>query len=147
MDEEKSGDNLWWYQVNRYYLNNMIYFILFYFNLEIIFCSNYEAYQQQEDNIVNSDDPGSEAANKKTFLSSSVHGSPRHLRDLSVKGLTLVSEMGIQSLFITLTTNTEWAEVIIILFNLYRIILYYIILCYVMLYYIMLYYMFLFSLF
>ena len=79
--------------------------------------TNYEAYQREVDeyNDRRRDRAGLEQLpaehTQPVFLSSTVHGSPRHLRDLSVKGLSLVSEMGIQTLFITMTTNINWPEI------------------------------------
>ena len=49
---------------------------------------------------------------KKTFLSQSMHGSRRHLRSLAKNALALVSEFGRPSLFITLTCNPYWPEII-----------------------------------
>jgi hypothetical protein len=54
------------------------------------------------------DDPGK--ANR-TFLSSSVHGSPRHLKQLAQEGLCVVSEFGNPTLFITVTCNHMWPEI------------------------------------
>lgn len=48
----------------------------------------------------------------KSFLSQSCHGSRRHLRKLSTNALTIVSEFGRPSLFITLTCNAFWPELI-----------------------------------
>ena len=48
----------------------------------------------------------------KTFLSQSMHGSTRHLRSLARNALALVSEYGRPSLFITLTCNPNWPEII-----------------------------------
>jgi len=47
---------------------------------------------------------------EKTYLGANLHGSRRHLRNLSINGLIIVSERGEPHLFITLTTNTEWPE-------------------------------------
>lgn len=47
----------------------------------------------------------------KSFLSQSFHGSRRHLRKLSTNALTIVSEFGRPSLFITLTCNAFWPEI------------------------------------
>ena len=48
---------------------------------------------------------------KSTFLPSSVHGSPRHLKELSDNGLSIVSELGSADVFITLTCNPNWPEI------------------------------------
>ena len=45
-----------------------------------------------------------------SFLPDSATGSPRHLKCLAENALTLVSEFGPASLFITLTCNTNWPE-------------------------------------
>ncbi len=47
----------------------------------------------------------------KTFLADSFTGSPRHLRNQSRNALTVVSELGRPTLFITVTCNTEWPEI------------------------------------
>jgi len=47
---------------------------------------------------------------EKTYLGANFHGSRRHLRNLSINGLIVVSERGEPHLFNTLTTNTEWPE-------------------------------------
>jgi len=49
---------------------------------------------------------------EKTFLSQSMHGSRRHLRSLAKNALALVSEYGRPSLFITLTCNPYWPEIV-----------------------------------
>ncbi len=48
---------------------------------------------------------------KSTFLPSSVHGSPRHLKELSNNALSVVSELGSADVFITLTCNPNWPEI------------------------------------
>jgi hypothetical protein len=48
---------------------------------------------------------------EETFLSQSFHGSKRHLQKLSVNALTVVSELGKPTIFITLTCNTLWTEI------------------------------------
>ena len=45
---------------------------------------------------------------KSTFLPSSFHGSPRHLKELSNNALSIVSELGPADVFITLTCNPQW---------------------------------------
>ena len=47
----------------------------------------------------------------KSFLSSKFHGSRRHLKKLATNALTVVSEMGVPDLFITLTCNPYWEEI------------------------------------
>ena len=51
-------------------------------------------------------------AEQKTFLSQSMHGSRRHLRSLARNALALVSEYGRPTLFITLTCNPKWPEIV-----------------------------------
>jgi len=63
----------------------------------------------EDDNLDRDEDNES---NEKTFLSQSMHGSRRHLRSLAKNALTLVSEYGRPSLFITLTCNPNWPEII-----------------------------------
>ena len=46
-----------------------------------------------------------------SFLAQSCHGSRRHLRKLSTNALTIVSEYGRPSLFITLTCNAYWPNI------------------------------------
>ena len=60
------------------------------------------------------DKPESEPSHggKKVFLSASVHGSPRHLKQLAIKALDVVSAVGRSCLFITLTVNVNWPEIV-----------------------------------
>ena len=46
-----------------------------------------------------------------SYLSQSVHGSRRHLRNLAQNALTVISELGPPYCFLTLTCNTEWPEI------------------------------------
>ena len=48
---------------------------------------------------------------EKTFLPKSVQGSPRHLRELARNALTIISELGHPTVFITVTCNTQWNEI------------------------------------
>ena len=48
---------------------------------------------------------------KKTFLSSSFNGSPRHLNELAHNALTIVTEQGSPDVFITGTANPLWPEI------------------------------------
>jgi hypothetical protein len=50
-------------------------------------------------------------ANNKSFLSSEQHGSRRHLHQLAMESLCVVSAKGPPSLFITLTANSHWTEI------------------------------------
>jgi len=63
-----------------------------------------------EDDNVDTDE--NNESTEKTFLSQSMHGSRRHLRSLAKNALALVSEYGRPSLFITLTCNPNWPEII-----------------------------------
>ena len=63
---------------------------------------------EHSENDLNENDDSKE----KTFLSQSMHGSRRHLRSLAKNALALVSEYGRPSLFITLTCNPNWPEII-----------------------------------
>jgi hypothetical protein len=46
------------------------------------------------------------------YLPSSVHGSPRHMTALAKDALVLVSEFGCPHVFITLTCNPKWPEIV-----------------------------------
>ena len=46
------------------------------------------------------------------YLPSSVHGSPRHMTALAKNALVLVSEFGCPHVFITLTCNPKWPEIV-----------------------------------
>lgn len=50
-------------------------------------------------------------SDQKTFLSSSFHGGKRHLKQLACSALSVVSELGNPTLFITLTCNPNWPEI------------------------------------
>jgi hypothetical protein len=45
-----------------------------------------------------------------TYLSESITGSPRHLKNLALDSLAIVSEFGKPTVFITLTFNERWPE-------------------------------------
>jgi hypothetical protein len=47
-----------------------------------------------------------------SYLPSSVHGSPRHMTALARNALILVSEFGCPHVFITLTCNPKWPEIL-----------------------------------
>ena len=51
------------------------------------------------------------STSERTFLSSSVHGSHRHLKKLAQEGLCVISEYGNPTLFITVTCNHQWPEI------------------------------------
>jgi hypothetical protein len=46
------------------------------------------------------------------YLPSSVHGSPRHMTALTKNALVLVSKFGCPHVFITLTCNPKWPEMV-----------------------------------
>jgi len=73
---------------------------------------NVEKFLNQDDAHCDNND-----SNNKTFLSSSVHGSRRHLRNLANNALEVVNELGPPTLFITLTCNPQWSEIQSQLFN------------------------------
>jgi len=57
-------------------------------------------------------DENNDSHGEKSFLSQSMHGSRRHLRSLAKNALALVSEFGRPNLFITLTCNPYWPEIL-----------------------------------
>jgi len=57
------------------------------------------------------DDENDGIDNEQSFLGQSFHGSRRHLRSLSANALSIVSEYGRPSIFITLTCNAYWDEI------------------------------------
>jgi hypothetical protein len=68
--------------------------------------SVYDSRKKNEDD----GDHGNETSNR-TFLSSSFHGSHRHLKKLAQEGLCVISEYGNPTLFITVTCNHKWPEI------------------------------------
>jgi hypothetical protein len=64
----------------------------------------YYSHEHLQENPVTQED-------NTVFLSSSLHGSSRHLRKLANQTLTVVSEKGIPTLFITATCNPKWPEI------------------------------------
>jgi hypothetical protein len=48
----------------------------------------------------------------ESYLLSSVHGLPRHMTALAKNALILVSEFGCPHVFITLTCNPKWLEIV-----------------------------------
>jgi hypothetical protein len=54
----------------------------------------------------------SDEPKKKSYLPSSVHGSPHHMAALAKNTLVLVSEYGCPHLFLTLTCNPKWLETV-----------------------------------
>ncbi len=49
----------------------------------------------------------------ESYLQSSVHGSPCHMTGLAKNALILVSEFGCPHVFITLTCNPKWPEIVL----------------------------------
>jgi len=49
--------------------------------------------------------------NNQSFLGQSFHGSRRHLRSLTANALSIISEYGRPSIFITLKCNANWEEI------------------------------------
>ncbi len=49
----------------------------------------------------------------ESYLPSSVHGSPRHMTALAKNALVLVSEFGCLNVFLTLTCNPKWPEIVL----------------------------------
>ena len=58
------------------------------------------------------DDDIAGGQSKRTFLPSSFTGSTRHLRKLAANALALVSARGKPTVFITLTCNPNWPEIV-----------------------------------
>jgi hypothetical protein len=63
-----------------------------------------------EDNDDNDDGPTARDK-RKIFISESIHGGRIHLRNVSQNALSVVSEYGCPTCFLTLTTNSEWDEI------------------------------------
>ena len=57
------------------------------------------------------DEVGNKPYTQKTFLGDHHTGSPRHLAKLASDSLTIVSELGKPTVFITLTVNPQWPEI------------------------------------
>jgi hypothetical protein len=53
----------------------------------------------------------------ESYLPSSIHGSPRHMAALAKNALILVSEFGCPHIFLTLTCNPKWPEIMSQLLN------------------------------
>jgi hypothetical protein len=56
-------------------------------------------------------EPEDNPEDDKVFLSSSLHGGPRHLKELANSALCVVAEEGPPTLFITATCNPKWREI------------------------------------
>jgi hypothetical protein len=59
-------------------------------------------------------DPERAVANNSSpsFLADSFTGSPRHLKLLAINALTIVSHFGAPTVFVTLTVNPKWSEIV-----------------------------------
>jgi hypothetical protein len=71
--------------------------------------------QNDDDSGVHDDDENEDIASSggtNTFLAQSFHGSRRHLRKLATSSLTIVSEDGTPTLFLTMTCNPLWPEIV-----------------------------------
>ncbi len=70
--------------------------------------NNLAKYEEQERHATGHiDEPKNEA-----YLPSSVFGSPQHMTALAKNTLVLVSEFGCPCVFITLTCNPKWPEIV-----------------------------------
>jgi hypothetical protein len=56
--------------------------------------------------------PNPDIPKKETYLPGSAHGSPRHMAALARSALMLVSEWGCPHVFLTLTCNPKWPEIL-----------------------------------
>jgi hypothetical protein len=74
--------------------------------------------RQTSDNLTKHEEQDRRAAGytdepkNELYLPSSVHGSPRHMTALAKNALVLVSEFGCPHVFLTLTCNPKWPEII-----------------------------------
>jgi hypothetical protein len=74
--------------------------------------------RQTSDNLTKHEDQDRRATGyidepkNESYLSSSVHGSPRHMTALAKNALVLVFEFGCLHVFITLTCNPKWPEIV-----------------------------------
>ena len=66
-------------------------------------CSKPKNIQKDRDEYENSN---------PNFLSASYHGGPRHLKNLAISALTVVSENGGPTIMITATVNPYWPEIV-----------------------------------
>jgi hypothetical protein len=77
-----------------------------------------EQTRQISDNLTKHEEQDRHAAGyidepkNESYLPSSVHGSPRHMTALAKNALVLVSEFGCPHVFITLTCNPKWPEIV-----------------------------------
>jgi hypothetical protein len=68
--------------------------------------------EQEEDERREAGFNGEEDQGNESYLPASVHGSPRHMASLARNALVLVSEYGCPHVFITLTCNPKWPEIL-----------------------------------
>ena len=57
------------------------------------------------------DNHGADQKPDQIFLPASLHGSPRHRKKLALNALSIVTERGKPTLFLTGTVNTNWPEI------------------------------------
>ena len=63
------------------------------------------------DEDIDCDDGPTQRDKKKIYISDSVHGGRIHLRNISQNALSVLSEYGCPTGFLTLTTNVNWDEI------------------------------------
>jgi hypothetical protein len=78
-------------------------------NKDRIFCGAPK--NKSNENHVGELDEEESSNSEASYLPSSFHGSPKHLKSLAQNALTVVSEFGKPDLFITLTCNPLWEEI------------------------------------
>ena len=71
-----------------------------------------ELTDQEEEDRHAADYNNPDIPKKETYLPGSAHGSPRHMAALARSALTLVSEWGCPHVFLTLTCNPRWPEIL-----------------------------------
>jgi Helitron helicase-like domain at N-terminus len=69
------------------------------------------AMEKNEASIDKDREEGVPKVGEKSFLGDSHHGSARHLSKLAMNALTIVSELGRPTFFLTLTCNHMWPEI------------------------------------
>jgi hypothetical protein len=73
--------------------------------------SDSDSDDDDDDDEIGEENDGSEQKPDKVFLPSSLHGSPRHRKKLALNALSIVTELGKPTLFITGTVNVNWPEI------------------------------------
>lgn len=71
-----------------------------------------EDYDEDNEDAEGDDTNMTSPGGTNTFLAQSFHGSRRHLRKLATSSLTIVSEDGTPTLFLTMTCNPLWPEIV-----------------------------------